>query len=154
MGVVLAELVQSGQLQNHISTTLQPAYAERYTCITNEIQKLLVPLGVALLEADREIAGGYFIWIELPPKLNADGLTRRAKEEENLILGPGSFFGVSNDEDYARRLDRSIRLCLAWEDQDLLREGIERLANVINRMLEEGDSGETGGKAIISSTGI
>ena len=135
MAVVLTELVQSGQLQHHISTTLQPAYAERYACMVDQIQAMLVPLGVSLSGPVREIAGGYFIWIELPIGLNADKLTTRAKEEENLILAPGSYFAVPGVDDYDNRLDRSIRLCLAWEDPDLLRQGIQRIASLIRRML-------------------
>ena len=151
MAVVLTELVRTGQLQNHISTALQPAYVERYACMIDRIQEMLIPLGVSLPGPTREITGGYFIWIELPIGLNADDLTRRAAEERNLILAPGSYFAVPGVEDYNKRLDRSIRLCLAWEDLDLLRDGIERLAYMIREMLQDGDYDGSDRRKLISS---
>jgi len=57
--------------------------------------------------------------------------------DESLIIGHGGMFEVQGNED-AVRLDHAIRLCFAWEEEENLVEGIERLGRVIGRMLEEG----------------
>ena len=154
IAVVLTQIVKSGQLQDHITNTLQPAYAARYACMMKWIERLLVPLGVVLPQSNRNIVGGYFIWLELPAGLNGDGVARRAKEDENLIVGPGSFFAVPGTDGHGQNILGSVRVCLAWEDEASLEEGIRRLANVIKRMLDEGDDGDSGGKFVVSATGV
>lgn len=62
------------------------------------IERYLLPLRVSLPQNDRTIVGGYFLWLALPKPLLADEVARRAKEEENLIVGQGSLFAVYGDE--------------------------------------------------------
>ena len=129
----MAELLRSGDLQRHILQTLQPAYASRYRTMMAAIQRHLLPLGVTTPQMGREVVGGYFIWLTLPESLNARALAAEAKEEENVIIAPGSLFGVDGDsreEDF----ERGIRLCFSWEDEKKLGEGIERLARTVRRM--------------------
>ena len=52
----------------------------------------------------------------------------------------GFIFEVHGDE-AAVRLEREVRLCFAWEDEPDLVEGVERLARVLRRMIDEGESG-------------
>ncbi|KAI9844532.1 MAG: hypothetical protein M1830_007599, partial [Pleopsidium flavum] len=61
-------------------------------------------------------------------------LTLRAKEEENVVLANGDLFEVWGDES-AARFGREIRVCFTWEDEELLDEGIRRVADVIKRLL-------------------
>lgn len=130
----MASLMESGDLQQHITGTLQPAYEQRYQSMIFAIEKHLIPLGVTMPEANQqEVAGGYFIWVSLPPSLNADQVTSRAKKEENLIVAPGTLFGVHGDA-MGQGLESKLRLCYAYEDKNLLAEGIERLGNLIDRM--------------------
>lgn len=93
----------------------------------------LVPLGVTLPQPSREVVGGYFIWFSLPEPLLADAVAERAKVEENLIIAPASLFAVYGDVRKGE-LEREIRVCFSWEEEDRLAEGIERLAWVIRRM--------------------
>ncbi len=131
---IMASLMESGDLQQHITGTLQPAYEQRYQSMIFAIEKHLIPLGVTMPEANQqEVAGGYFIWVSLPPSLNADQVTSRAKKEENLIVAPGTLFGVHGDA-MGQGLESKLRLCYAYEDKNLLAEGIERLGNLIDRM--------------------
>ena len=127
-------LLESGALETHIFNTLQPAYARRYRSIMDAIEHHLLPLGVTLPQSSREVVGGYFTWIRLPPPLEADAITRQAKEEENLIIAPGSLFAVRGDE-RTKDLQHQVRICFSWEDEENLGIGIERLANVIVRRL-------------------
>jgi len=50
------------------------------------IEKELVPLGVRMPQADRDVVGGYFIWLTLPEPLKGAVLAQRAKEEENVVV--------------------------------------------------------------------
>lgn len=50
------------------------------------INKELIPLGARLPQTDRDVVGGYFIWLTLPPGLNSASVVQRAKEEENVVV--------------------------------------------------------------------
>lgn len=99
------------------------------------IKRHLLPLGVTLPQSDRDVVGGYFLWFALPRPLLAEDIARVAKEEENLVIGQGSLFAVYGDE-RTDDLERQIRVCFSWEEEDRLAQGIERLASVIRRMLD------------------
>jgi DNA-binding transcriptional MocR family regulator len=117
------------------------------------VREHLVPLGVKLPQQDREIVGGYFIWLRLPSHIRANLLARRCKDTHNLVIADGPLFEVPGDaylkpqnenaEKDARgnaaptAFPYDIRLCFAWEEEEALVEGVERLASVITSMLEE-----------------
>lgn len=133
---IIANLMSSGDLQNHITSTLIPAYFSRYHTILAAITKHLLPLGVSIANTSKDpqaVFGGYFVWISLPPDVHCDEVTARAKREENLIVAPGSLFGVRGDDE-GHGLKDKMRLCFAWEDERLLKEGVERLGRVIQGM--------------------
>ena len=129
----MSELLESGDLQHHINHILQPTYARRYHNMITAIEQCLLPLGVTLPQPDRDVVGGYFIWLSLPAPLKADEVATRAKEEENLIIGQGSLFAVHGDQ-IAGALERDIRLCFSWEEENSLAEGIARLGKLIHEM--------------------
>lgn len=105
------------------------------------------------------VSGGYFIWLTLPPSIRAATLAARCQSSENLIIGPGPLFAVQGDE-RAVDLAHGVRLCLSWENEEVLVEGVERMGLVLKRMLSEeqgdGKDGEAwlnwvmvdGGKAL------
>lgn len=132
----MAKLLESGDLQHHIIGTLQPSYARRYHNMISAIEKYLLPLDVRLPQSDRDIVGGYFIWITLPSPLTADDVAIEAEEAESLILAPGPLFAVHGDTD-VKALKGSLRLCFAWEEEELLYEGIQRLSKVIRSLQNE-----------------
>lgn len=82
----MAETLETGELQNYVFEQLQPNFATRYHKMVEAINKDLVPLGVRLPQTDREIVGGYFIWLTLPHSLKSVDLAKRAKDEENIIV--------------------------------------------------------------------
>ena len=138
----MSKLLESGDLRQHIYKTLQPTYARRFQNLLSAMQRHLVPLGVTLPQTDRDVMGGYFVWFSLPSPLQANDLALRAREEENVIIGPGPIFGVFGDTTVVD-LDGKVRICFSWEEEDRLVEGVERLQRVIRRMLMEvrGDQG-------------
>lgn len=135
----IADLLESGELQKHIHGTLQPAYASRYRTMISAIEQHLVPLGVELPQSDRDVVGGYFVWISLPQQLRGAEVARRAKEDENLVVAQGELFEVPGDTETAS-FPHGIRLCFAWETEENLEEGIKRLASVIRMMQRDGES--------------
>ena len=132
----MANLLESGDLQNHIIGTLQPAYARRYYTLMAAIERYLVPLGVQLPQTHRDLMGGYFVWFTLPPPIDAVRVAVRSKQEQNLVVAPGAMFGVVGDADL-ENLKQKIRVCFAWEQEELLDEGIERLGGVIREEQSE-----------------
>lgn len=109
------------------------------------IEDHLLPLGATLprgTQAEKDVVGGYFVWLTLP--VNAVKLAKRAKEEQNLIVAEGAIFEVPGDRETAN-FPNNIRLCFAWEDEDKLAEGIERLARVLKGMLADTDGDGTSG---------
>ncbi|KAL6705633.1 Valine--pyruvate aminotransferase [Coniothyrium glycines] len=134
----VAETLETGQLQQFVYNQLQPAYSKRYRRLVQAIKEHLIPLGVRIPQTDREVVGGYFVWMTLPSPLKGAELAQRGKEEENVVVAKGEIFEIPGDNQIAgTSFAGSVRLCFAWEDEQLLAEGIERLAEVIKRMLRE-----------------
>ncbi|KAJ4337294.1 Valine--pyruvate aminotransferase [Didymella glomerata] len=135
---ILAEAMENGELQRRVYEELQPAYGRRYRSMIKAINDLLVPLGVRLPQTDREIVGGYFIWLTLPDGMEGGALVERAREDENVVVAQGELFEIPGDSGHPRTsFKNDIRVCFAWEDEDALIEGIERLATVIKTMQHE-----------------
>ena len=99
------------------------------------VQEHLLPLGVRLPSEIQEIAGGYFIWIELPQPLCASDIAQLALQE-GVKVASGELFKVQGDPAPGRsRFENNIRLCFAWEQESNLAEGVRRLARVIQRAM-------------------
>ena len=96
------------------------------------MEKYLVPLGAALPQPNLGVMGGYFVWLTLPAPLQGGEVVRKAREEESLIIPEGSVFGVRGD--VGPDLDDKVRLSFSWEAEELLVEGIQRLAKVVERI--------------------
>lgn len=92
-------------------------------------------------QADRETAGGYFIWLTLPHGLDAKVIEKRALHEEGLIVAPGPLFRIGDKEATEKaRFESDIRLCFAWAEEEELAEGVRWLARLIKRALAEKSS--------------
>lgn len=125
----MTSLLESGDLQRHVFHTLQPAYERRYHTLVSSVEKYLVPLGATLPQSKFGIMGGYFVWLTLPASVQGHEVAKRAREEESLIIPEGSIFGVRGDSGPGQ--DDKVRLCFSWEAEELLAEGIQRLARVV-----------------------
>ncbi|KAF7195320.1 hypothetical protein HII31_03212 [Pseudocercospora fuligena] len=138
----ITRLLQEGKIQTHTQTVLCPAYAARYMTMMLAIKQHLHPLGFTAPQPDREVVGGYFIWLGLPSGLDDVQLAETCQKDEDLVIAPGKLFEVPGDD--ALSFSNSIRLCFAWEDEPKLRVGIERIARVATKLLnaKEDGSGE------------
>ncbi|KAK4545225.1 hypothetical protein LTR36_003404 [Oleoguttula mirabilis] len=142
----ITTLLTTGQLHHHITTVLRPAYTARYHTLMRAITAHLLPLGFSLPQPDRDVVGGYFVWLALPASLSATRLAQRCKhcgdDDDAVIIAPGPIFEVPGDES-AAGFDGHVRLCFAWEEEWKLAEGVRRVGEVAKRMLEDHD-GEAG----------
>ncbi|KAH7035507.1 pyridoxal phosphate-dependent transferase [Microdochium trichocladiopsis] len=113
--------------------------------------------GGTVQKEGKGIFGGYFIWLTLPvgteekPFPGAKAIAARCMRDEDLVIGHGGMFEVQGDE-AAVRLDHAMRLCFAWEEEQNLVEGVERLGQVIGRMLDDGPSSWQGAERDSSGT--
>lgn len=140
---VLDGLLSSGALDAHLQGTLLPALQRRHGLLMGAIRRVLVPLGAEVSDdsllasqGGAGVFGGYFVWMRFPDGPEAAAVAARCLEEEALVVAHGNLFEVHGDED-AVKFDRDIRLCFAWEDEEDLVDGVERLGSVIERMREE-----------------
>ncbi|KAJ1331809.1 kynurenine/2-aminoadipate aminotransferase [Microdochium nivale] len=148
---IVCELLRSGELQREIEEVLRPAFRRRHGMMMGAVEEYLTqPFGVSVGEGGLDgggggVFGGYFIWLNLPvgneekPFPGARAIAERCKRDEELIIGYGGMFEVQGDED-AVKLDHAIRLCFAWEEENHLVQGVERLGKVVGGMLDEGPS--------------
>ena len=74
-------------------------------------------------------AGGFFVWVILPERLDAADLLARAREEGvDFLLGDGCF-------PEAGTADHTLRLAFSQPTTDQIEEGIKRLGDVLKTML-------------------
>ncbi|MCJ1251470.1 hypothetical protein MMC30_008703 [Trapelia coarctata] len=144
---VIAEGLVSGDVQAHVRL-LRRTYAIRWRTTVDAIERLLVPLGVSLVdnvvqqERAREnpveyFAGGYFLWLQLPKGITASNMSEKCRLQ-NLIVAPGDMFEVPGENEKAEHIFKHmIRICFAWEDYEALTEGIERLASALEGSIKE-----------------
>jgi DNA-binding transcriptional MocR family regulator len=130
-------MLATSSLQQHVFNVLQPAYFRRFHKMLQAIQEDLLPLGVTMPQADRNVAGGYFIWLTLPHGLSAEALAERTLSEESLVIAPGPLFKVQG-EDLGREMkfESDLRLCFSYLEENLMVEGVRRLAKVLRRVLQ------------------
>lgn len=134
-------MLRTGALGEHIAEVLKPAYQRRHRILVDAVQEELVPLGVRVKERSlegSEVFGGYFVWLKLPEGVSATVVVGRCKEEENLVVAPGTIFEVMGDK--SLEFGDCIRLCFSYEGLDELKEGVERLGRVLKR-IQEGSGG-------------
>lgn len=128
------ELLRTGALQKHIEETTVPVLRRRHALLSTAIREHLYPLGVTMLEKsrpDKQVYGGYFLWLTLDAKYTAKAVAERAREQENLILGYGDLFEVYGDKSAADFGDK-IRLCFSWEPEEAMIDGVKRFARVLS----------------------
>ncbi|GAB7327328.1 hypothetical protein MBLNU13_g11205t1 [Cladosporium sp. NU13] len=129
----MTHLLQTGQLQDHIKHTLQPAYATNYRALHDAITTHLLPLGFTLPQPTRDVVGGFFVWLSLPEGIAAGEFAQVCKEEEGVIVAPGAMFEVPGDE--AVKFDGNVRLCFAWEEERRLVEGVKRMEAAAEKVI-------------------
>jgi 2-aminoadipate transaminase len=73
-------------------------------------------------------SGGLFLWVELPPHLDARELLRRSLELDVAFVTGGAFFPKGNKEN-------TLRLSYSNMPVARIQEGIRRLATAVKEML-------------------
>lgn len=147
------ELLETGSLEQHLKTQVLPTYRTRYYAMLEAIDRYLLPLGMqsstgqpyreAGQQEEIAQAGGYFIWLLLPSDLTgkAAALAARGLEKYDLKFAFGEMMQVQGDSTSTERAKSTygdgVRLCWAWHTDEEIREGVSRLAALI----EEARSG-------------
>lgn len=119
---ITAEYCRSGAWETHLQW-LRGQYQQRRDIALAALDAAM-PAEVSFTRP----AGGYFIWLRLPPSVRVDELAERAKQE-NLYFAPGAGFFV-NPADGARHL----RLSFSFLPLTDLRGGIEILGRLVREM--------------------
>ena len=76
-------------------------------------------------------AGGMYVWVELPPALDAAALLDTAIESERVAFVPGEAFAVAG----SRHANHCLRLCFTACPSGQLAEGVHRLARAVDKAL-------------------
>ena len=114
---VVAELLEAGVYDAHVAG-LRLAYASRRDALADALRTHL-PAGCRFTVP----AGGFFLWVTLPPGLDASALLPAA-EERGVAFSPGRRFCADGD-------DRSVRLAFSLYDEASLSAGAERLGAAV-----------------------
>lgn len=150
------ELLESGSLEEHLQMNVIPTFRSRYYALLKAIDDDLIPLGLQIStgkpyqESPTQIndiwnghtepavqAGGYFIWILLPPDLAGKGADLAAKglQDFNLKFAYGDMMQVQGEPASAERAvegyGNGIRLSWAWHTAEEIIEGVQRLAALV-----------------------
>ncbi len=115
---VVAQFCASGALLEHVAE-LREIYRERRDAMLRALSETM-PEGAAWTRP----AGGFFVWLTLPPGVSAARVAERARERGvDVMPGSACFFHSSGDD--------TIRLCYSFVTTEQISEGIARLAGVI-----------------------
>lgn len=109
------------------------------------IKELLFPLGVRIeigtpyfpanggVQKPEEIAGGFFLYITFPEGISADEVAKIALEDYNIQFLPAAAMAVrgSPKNHSELLLNRGARLCWAWEEEEDIVDGVQRIAQVL-----------------------
>ena len=108
-------------IQEQYLARMREIYARRRDTMVQQLQEWM-PEPVRFVEP----YGGFFIWLELPTGTNMPGLLDDARNK-GIRLQPGTRFSV------AGRFGNCLRLCFACHSVARIREGCERLSQIVRR---------------------
>jgi 2-aminoadipate transaminase len=121
---IVAECLRQGIVERHL-----PGIREFYK---QKCQVMLTSLEQAMPSEVQwtRPAGGLFLWLVLPDRLNSEAVLTESIEQARVIYVPGHPFHV-NDKGH-----NTLRVAFSKESEDNIRAGIHRLAQVFKRHLE------------------
>ncbi|KAI1407667.1 PLP-dependent transferase [Hypoxylon sp. FL1857] len=152
---LIDHMLVSGMLEQHVQNVLIPTYRKRYKTLVNAIKTHLYPLEIKIstglpyetyAKDDKGnrvrtfLAGGFFLYVNYPNEETfptAAEIIHVGGDEYALKIAPGEIFVVKGDPESLKRADltwnRGTRLCWAWNEEEILVEGIQRFAETIKR---------------------
>ncbi|MFI6395265.1 PLP-dependent aminotransferase family protein [Nonomuraea sp. NPDC050547] len=108
--------------------TFKELYRERRDALLNALTDLM-PSGVTWTRP----AGGFFVWASLPEGLDSKAILPRAVAERVAFVPGTGFFSDGSGS-------RQMRLSYCYPEPDRIREGVRRLAGVIEDELQLRDT--------------
>ncbi|NIJ39492.1 2-aminoadipate transaminase [Sphingopyxis panaciterrae] len=123
---IIYEFARSADFPAHIER-VQAAYCERRDGIVAAVERELPGARIAIP------AGGYYVWLSLPPHVDGDMLAAKAGEA-GIHLIAGSRFFASTGADIPRN---HIRLAFSFTTLDQIANGIARLGAVYRSIAGE-----------------
>jgi 2-aminoadipate transaminase len=114
---ILNDYVRAGKLDESIEV-VRSALSERRTAMVEAIREFLPQASVVVPR------GGYFMWVDLGEGVNTDEIAVKAAEL-GVPITKGSDFMIEGGQN-------AMRLAYSAVKPDEIREGVERLASIIN----------------------
>jgi 2-aminoadipate transaminase len=121
---IVAECLRQGVVDRHLPK-IREFYRQKCRVMLESLEKAMPP-GVQWTRPD----GGLFVWIVLPARLDSETLLSESIERAKVAYVPGHPFHV---DDAGRN---TLRVAFSKENEDNIRVGIDRLAQVFKRHLE------------------
>lgn len=120
---VAARFIQRGHIYPHVEMIIR-LYGAKLTCMMESLDEHMPP-GVTWTRPE----GGMFTWLTLPPGLDSGILFQRAKERMVAFIPSANF--------YPRGCERQdgLRLNFSYPTEDEIREGLQRLGQVIREAM-------------------
>jgi 2-aminoadipate transaminase len=112
--------------------TFRELYSERCDALLGALD-VLMPPGCAWTKP----RGGFFVWLTLPEGLNSKAILPRAVAERVAFVPGTGFYADGSGAQH-------MRLSFCYPQPDRIREGVRRLAGVIDQELELRDTFGTG----------
>lgn len=120
---LMATALKEEFMTEHLNK-LRQEYKERMELVHNELKKHL-PEGVTY----NFPGGGFFIWLELPERIDSAELLKYALEKHQVNF----IFGQSTSPTGSYK--NCARLSISFCDKDKLQEGVKRFCNALKDML-------------------
>ena len=120
--MAIAEFLANGGYDHHLRK-LRRFYAEQVPRVTQAITRYFP----AETKVTRP-AGGYVLWVELPPRVNSLALFRKALAEK-ISIAPGPIFSAK------RKLENFIRLSCGAPWSEAMDRALLTLGQLCSRMM-------------------
>jgi 2-aminoadipate transaminase len=123
MGSIMANAITSGLLDSYLDK-LRIEYKERYELVCGILQG---EPRLSVLSSNEPRAGGYFIWVQFPPTVNADDFLSYSVDNYGVRFMAGTKTNPfpDEDDDIGETIKSCARLCFADLNRDDLRKGTE-----------------------------
>lgn len=117
---VVARFLSDGHMHRHLDE-LRPLYRERHERMQRELSAAFGGCSITWTEA----AGGFFLWLRLPPEIDTTELFPIALREGVAYIPGAAFSSVGS-------FRGDLRLCFASTGGDRIAEGVHRLQRALD----------------------